>query len=524
MSKFNQKTVTPTVTNHQGGVGIKYEPKIELIGLLASGLDGKFYEKESERENRLVTLIKEIGKKDPVFVAKALVYTRTVIGQRSITHVGSVAAAQILSGNPIAARFYSKRDKKLNVGGIIFRMDDMLEIIAYYFLRNPGKPLPNAIKRGFKIALENADAYELAKYQGKGKDISLVDVVNLVHPKPSKEMEVIFKQLMTGELKQFNTAEDKNTKSGQEVAAKVKSGEITKEQGQVELKEAKSDNWKQLITEGTIGYFALLRNLRNIVNETTDVVFEQVLTLLTTEKLVRKSLVFPHQIDIAFEVLLAENGIPSARRNKLLNAVNTAYEMAIPNLTELFSHGRTAVVFDTSASMSSANCSTPSNGGRKQINATAVEKASLIAATLVKGVGGDMYHFASTAEKLKYNPIDSINTIKNVGVNSIGHVGHGTSFDAIFNALKGKYDRIFIISDMQGGDSIVRGSSYQTYCKTYGQPYIYAIDICGYGTTMFKETNKLVQLFGYSADIYDRIKTVEIDPKQILKEIDAIVI
>jgi hypothetical protein len=31
---------------------------------------------------------------------------------------------------------------------------------------------------------------------------------------------------MSGELKQFNTVEDKNTEAGQEVAAKVKSGEL----------------------------------------------------------------------------------------------------------------------------------------------------------------------------------------------------------------------------------------------------------------------------------------------------------
>ena len=521
MSKFNQKTVTPTVVNKQGGVGIQLEPKLELISLLATGLDGRFYEQESEREARLISLIKEVGKKDAVFVAKALVYTRTVIGQRSITHVGSVAVAQVLSGNPVASRFFGKRDKKQNVGGIIFRLDDMLEIIAYYFLRNPGKPLPNAIKRGFKSALETADKYELAKYQGKGKDISMIDVVNLVHPKPTKDMEESFKELMTGQLKQFNTAEDKNTKSGQEVAEKVKSGEITKEQGEVQLKDSKSENWKQLITEGTIGYLALLRNLRNIVNETTDVVFEQALVLLTTEKSVRKSLVFPHQIDIAFEVLLTENNIPTNRKTKLLTAVNKAYELAIPNLTELFSHGKTAVVFDTSASMSSpGTCSV----GQKRINSTAVEKAALIAATLVKGVGGDMYHFASSTEMLRYNPLDSINTIKNIGVSSIGHVGHGTSFESIFSTLNGKYDRIFIISDLQGGDNILKGSSYQTYCNKYGTPFIYSVDLMGYGTTMFKQNNKLVQLFGYSADIYEKIKTIEIDPKQILLEIEKITI
>lgn len=516
MGKYNQKTVTPTVVNHQGGTGFNLEPKLELIGLLATGLDGKFYEKESERENRLVTLIKEIGKKDPVFIAKALVYTRTVIGQRSITHVGSVAAAQVLSGNPIATRFFSKRSKKENAGGIIYRVDDMLEIIAYYYLRNPGKPLPNAIKRGFKNALENSDAYELAKYQAKGKDISLVDVVNLVRPKPSKDMEETFKLLMNGGLKQFNTAEDKNSKVGQEVAAKVKSGQISKSDAAKVLAEAKSENWALLIKDGTLGYLALLRNLRNIVEQSNDETFDAALIMLTDEKRVRKSLVFPHQIDLAFEVLLSESNISANRKTKLLTAVNKAYELAIPNLSDLFSFGHTAVVMDTSGSMTS-RCSI---GVGTKINSRAVDKAALIGATLAKGIGADMYHFSTSCEQLTYNPLDTVNTIKNGVLNR--SFGGGTTFQSIFGTLKGKYDRIFVISDMQGGDTLVGCGQYRDYVAKNGQPFIYSVNLCGYGTSMFKETNKLVNIFGYSADIFEQVKKVEIDPKQILKEIDAI--
>lgn len=97
-----------------------------------------------------------------------------------------------------AKNFYSKRVRGKNAGGIVYRLDDMLEIIACYQHFNPEKPLPAAMKRGFKAAIENADKYELAKYQGKGKKVSLVDVVNLVHPKPSKGMEATFKMLMAG--------------------------------------------------------------------------------------------------------------------------------------------------------------------------------------------------------------------------------------------------------------------------------------------------------------------------------------
>lgn len=522
MSKYNTTRVSATheVVNAQGGQSIKFVPEMELVGLLANGLDGHFYEKETDRETRLIELIKQVGKKDPELVAKALVYARTVMGQRSVTHVGAVAAISVLSGSPLASRFFTKRDRKANRGGIIFRLDDMLEIVAYYFLRNPGKPLPNSIKRGFKRALETADTYELAKYQGSGKSVSMVDIVNLVHPKPSEKMQDTFKKLMTGELKQFNTSEDKNTKSGQVVAEKVKSGVITKDEAEVELKEAKGENWKQLITDGTLGYLALLRNLRNIVNDTTDEVYKASLEMLTDEKRVRKSLVFPHQIDIAFEVLLHENGVPMARRTTLLTAISKAYELAIPNLTELFTNGRTAVVVDTSSSMRQNPVSMMIKSKSTSINSHAVDKASLIGATLVKGIGADLYSFDADCRKMMYNPLDSVNTIKNMIVSNTN--GGNTIFESIFRRLSGKYDRIFVISDMQGGDTILKGSSYQDYIRTHGQPTVYAIDLKGYGTTMFKQTEKLINLFGYGSDIYEQVKSAEINPKQILAEIRAI--
>jgi hypothetical protein len=160
----------------------------------------------------------------------------------------------------------------------------------------------------------------------------------------------------------------------------------------------------------------------------------------------------------------------------------------------------------------------------KAINKQCMEKAALIGATLAKGIGADLYQFATTCEEVKYNPNDSVNTIKKIGLSQEGRVGHGTSFTSIFDTLSrsGKYDRVFIISDLQGGDSITRGSSFQNYKSKFGEPTIYSIDIQGYGTTMFKPGNKLVQLFGYSADIYEMVRRAEMDPKAILTAINAI--
>lgn len=526
MAKYNKTKTGPSpVENHQGGTAMAYKPEYELIALLSAGMTNSFYEKENDREKRLAELIKIVGKKNPVFLAKALVYTRSVIGQRSVTHVGAALAAPVLSGTKIGRKFYGKRDKKKNMGGIVHRLDDMLEIVAYYFLRNKPKAgakhaaLSNAMKAGFKQALENADAYELAKYQAKRNSVSLVDICNLVSPKPNEKMVETFKLLMTGNLKQFNTAEDKNSEAGQIVAAKVKSGVITKEEAKVELAEAKAENWKELVSNGTLGYLALLRNLRNITNTATDEVFKSALTMLVDEKRIRESLVFPHQIDLAFEILLIEGLEKPGRKNDLLTAVNKAYELAIPNLKEIFSYGKTAVVVDSSGSMTSGVV----NINNKSVNSVrAIDKAALIAATLVKGTDCDLYHFSTSCSAININPLDTVNTIKN-SIIKIAY-GGGTAFTSIFGALNDGYTRVIIISDMQGGDNVMSSPMYKAYMNRNAQPYVYSIDVCGYGSTMFKDSQKYIKLFGYSKDIYEFVKQAEIDPEAIIKEINKIII
>ena len=510
MARYNVKAkpTVQTVVNHQGGSGYQYDPKVELVSILATGLDNKYYEKLGEREQRFANVIADVAKTDKTFAAKAMVYARSVMGQRTVTHFGAVELAKVLAGDSLGTRFFSKRARKANAGGIIYRLDDMLEIAACYQARNPGKQLSNAIKKGFKAALEAADEYELAKYQAKNRDLSLVDIVNLVHPKPSEKMVPVFAKLMKGELKQFNTVEDKNTKAGQEVAAKVKAGEITADEAKAVLSEAKEDNFIELIETRKIGYLALLRNLRNILKVAGKPgLVSGACELLVDPKLIKQSLVFPHQIDLALEILLDEFG---SKAHAFVKALNTAYEISIPNLTELFKTGRTAVVFDSSGSMSSAI----KLANKSQGSEAAIAKAALIAATLAKGIGADVYHFADRCDQIKFNPLDTVNTLKNQFLSKQGSVGYGTAFNSIMRTLDGKYDRVFVISDMQGADMVDS--------KTYANTHIYSVDICGYGTTMFKPGSKVYKIFGYSSDIYELIKKVEIDPQALIKEIEKI--
>ena len=562
MSKYNTRrepTVKKTVS-HEGGLAYTQTPERELVGLLSTGIQNTFYEKEGEREKRLKDLIEQIAKKDKTFAAKALIYARTVFGQRTVTHLGAVNLIPFLSGDELGKKFFSKRERNRNKGGIVYRIDDMTEILACYLAKNgQDASIPNSLKKGFKDAIEHADRYQLAKYQMKGRGISLVDIVNLVHPEETpiqgmvdvsiedydkavkgtkfekeklatSEVEGMvrtstLRALVLGLLKQYNTVENTNTEAGKEVAEKVKAGTITKEEAAVELTEKKAENFSTLISTKKIGYFALIRNLRNIIKTGDENLLDDACALLVNQDMIRKSLIWPHQIDIAMEVMLLETN--GRALQKITKALDEAYELSIPNLTELLPPGRTAVVFDTSGSMTmqwGEGAQMYTGGKFMKINKRPAEKAALIAATFAKGTGGRVYHFGQTAAEITgWNPNDSINTLKKEFLSHNGECGHATYIEAAFELFirqNEQYDRIVIISDEQGHGNLE--TIAKQYSNKFGQPYIYFINICGYSNVAMNEGGKTMRLQGYSADIYEKIKELEIDVNAVIKAINAI--
>lgn len=92
---------------------------------------------------------------------------------RSISHALASYLAAPLSGKPYSKSFYEK---------VIHRPDDVTEILSMY-LSECGQSIPNAMRKGFKVALEKFDDYQLAKYRGENKSLKMVDVVNLIHAK-----------------------------------------------------------------------------------------------------------------------------------------------------------------------------------------------------------------------------------------------------------------------------------------------------------------------------------------------------
>lgn len=135
-------------------------------------------------------MIELLAKNDAEFAAKAAIYARTKFGMRSITHLLAGELAKYATGKEWAKSFYEQ---------IVYRPDDMTEIMAYYFNTQKLK-LPNAMKKGFAAAFDKFDGYQLAKYRNANKDLKLVDVVNLIHPKPTDRNREALTLLVKNEL------------------------------------------------------------------------------------------------------------------------------------------------------------------------------------------------------------------------------------------------------------------------------------------------------------------------------------
>lgn len=473
MSKFNTKSTGTKTVNLAGGEAYAQSPELELVSiLLTSFASDQFYRSGADTFDRLKQLVSSW---DKLFVAKAAVYTRTKFGMRSISHVVASELAKHISGEKWAKDFYK---------AIVYRPDDMMEIIAYHTANN-GK-IPMSLKKGFAKAFDKFDKYALAKYRGESKGFKLIDIVNLVHPKPVEGNKDAINALVKGELRSFDTWETELTKAGQEADTEEQKDELKKEA------------WTKLIKEKKIGYFALLRNLRNIIEQAPDILSEA-LELLVSERLIKKSLVLPFRFTTAYEEIQKLNSGKEVRET--LVALNKAVDISIANVPKF--EGNTLVVLDVSGSMS---------GKPAQIG-------SLFSAVLVKSNNADFMVFSDRAAYRNVNPMDSTITI----ANSMRFSDGGTNFHSIFQAANKKYDRIIILSDMQGwiGHHTPSAPFNQYKKATDADPYIYSFDLSGYGSMQFPERN-VFALTGFSDKIFHVMKLLETDKKALINEIKRI--
>jgi hypothetical protein len=452
MSKFN-KTVSSRTINLAGGRAYSMSAEQELVhAVLTTFLEDKYYEKGEDRMKRIRDLI---SKCKPQFVANLAVVARKEFNLRSVSHLLVGELSKIHRGDSLV---------KDTVIEVAIRPDDLTEIVAYV-----GTPIPKQIKRGVRNALLKYDRYKLAKYKGESKKVSLVDLFNLVHPKvkhADREQKKAWKDLMSGKLVSFDTWE-------------------------VEMSAAKTDNARKkalesLISEDKLGYMALLRNINNLIKYDVSKKCEaQAIKKLTNPEEIAKSKQLPFRFVTAFNAVKGNRGFS--------DAISEAMDIAVSNTPEL--KGDILIAVDSSGSMSG----------------DPMDKASIFGATLLKAnPNAELILYDEGVKTLSLSGrtpvIDLAENIKSQAM------GGGTETSLVFRYAmqsKKKYSRIIIISDNESWNESSVQTWYRQYVKETGNdPYVYAIDIQGYGTKDIKG-GKVFNLCGWGDRLLDYIGQIE---------------
>lgn len=556
MAKFNKVKTTPktvpTTVNKMGEKAYKLEAKESLVATtLTTFLDNSYYESENEITKRIKA---DIAQTDPLFVAKLAIYLRQEANMRSVSHLLAGELAKVNAD--WKTNFYKK---------VLVRPDDMAEILAYYSSLNKGKKLkiPNAIKKAFKSKLESMDAYLIDKYKMKNRDFKLVDLVNLFRPTPNAKNKEAYKRLINGEsldgLYNSKIFEKEMSKAGQ-----VNQTQKTVEEAKVAAVEDVLSNVKGM------PIFNLLRNLRNILEIAPHMV-DEACKQLTDIKKVENSRLLPFRFATAYteiekltqpstatvsakkKTVMFEKDLEGkkssdtlsatefkAKKEQILDAIEKALEYSVMNIPEL--EGNVAILSDHSGSVRG------DGGGSGKLSAFGATSSAMIGNLFASMLAWrqDNVYIGNFGDRLINVPVNRKQRMLDFNKESFrlgGGCGGGTE-NGLYIFLdkcikeKTKVDYLCIFSDMVIGSGGAGGwdrtssaglGSFQVLFKKFKEVNPQCKTICvdirqTKGTSVFDKSLQVLQVAGWSDKIFDTIKSNCIGYKELIKQIEAIVI
>ena len=442
MAKFNKPSQTILTTNAEGHAAYAMPERLKLVTQVLTSFfrEEKFY---GDNSDDLIATLESVIRKDPEFVSKLAVYARRVFNMRSVSHVLVCYLAHEPAGKPFVRN---------TVRGVVQRGDDATEILSFY-LSTFGKPIPNALRKGLEDVFLTFDEYTLAKYKGTSHALKMRDVLCLTRPKPqSEEQSAMWKRLLEDRLTPPLTWETQLSANGN-----------TRE------------TWEALIDSGKVGYMALLRNLRNIINAQPSNI-EKVFAQIESPEAVRASRQLP------FRFLSAYKSLPANAGSRALDALEAAAEASIGNMEQL--EGTTVIAVDSSGSMSSLV------SGHSTVRCCEIgTMLGLLANRICQN--SIFYTFDYV---IRQEPVSRRQGMLYMATH-LSRANGGTNMDLPFQQMihdRVKADRLIIISDnmCNMGETAWYKTTVQTCADRYRREsgrdiWVHAIDLMGYGTQQF---------------------------------------
>lgn len=490
--KFNIfKKTASIVKNYEAAKAYKLSPEMELYSAVATaGLNDTFYEKDADRLERIRELI---VKNDPEFVGKLAVYTRKEMYMRSIPMVLAVELAKANSGNALVAK---------TVRGVVKRADEITELLAYYQLANKRSgvkklnKLSKQIQKGLSVSFNQFDEYQFGKYN-RDADVKLRDALFLVHPKAKDEaQQVLFNKIAANELAVPFTWETELSALGQ-----------LKYENEKAKAAALTAKWEELIDSNKIGYMALMRNLRNILEANVSAAHvAKVCSYLSNENAVANSKQLPFRFLAAYREVKV---LRSEFVTMILNALEDAVVASVKNLKGFDASTNVLIACDVSGSMQKS-VSAKSKVLFFDIGLMLGMLMQSKCKRVVTGMFGDTWKVINMPNRGILSNVDEYYKRE-------GEVGYATNGYKVIDDLitrKVIMDKIMLFTDTQMWDSNFGSSSLEKSWKAYKaiapQAKLYVFDLAGYGNTPLKlQNNDVCLIAGWSDKVFDVLDAIE---------------
>lgn len=500
--------------NHEGAESFSMSAELELYtAVVTASLSNKFYESANERIERIAELVRNC---EPRFVAQLAIYARQKMNLRSIPLLLVVELAKIHSGDDLVSR---------TVDAVVMRADEIMELLHCYQWRNeravpdtsgcaPKKQLcklSHQIQLGLQKAFNKFDEYQFAKYDRNSFNVKLRDALFTIHPKAKDEaQQALFDKITNKCLETPYTWETELSAIGQ----------MHFESDEAKALEFKK-KWEELISSNKMGYMALLRNLRNIVNSNVDGnVLGKALNYIADENAVANAKQFPFRYLSAYKELKSAN---EPMRSEIYAALEKAVKGSVNMIPDIDSNTRVFVASDFSGSMQS-NLSYRSRIMYYEVGILLAMLMSSKCANVVAGIFGDDWKTIDI-------PTDQI--LKNTDQirNRIGEVGYGTAGHKPLEWLinnKVVMHKVMFFTDMQFWGH----SNYCTHFTELWNKYksiapnakLYIFDLAGYGHAPLNIPQKdvyciagwnerifeVMSAIDHGSDIVEEIKKIEI--------------
>lgn len=488
MARLNQSTrglnKTQNISGHAAYV-MDDKTKLATMALTTLFAEDKYYGDTSDQLLKLATDLCRQG--EGAYVAKLAVWARTQGNLRTVSHVLAAVVAHECSGEPFVRPMVRSIASQ--------RGDDGTEVLAAHLALYGNKVRwPHALQRGVRDALEQMDAYQIAKYQSAHREVKLRDTLRICHPVPrdveaAKAMDACVARTL---------AVPKGWES--ELSERGNTAEV----------------WNELISEHRLGYMAALRNLRNIIASGADVA--PVLGMLGNPSAVRRSRQLPFRFYSAYREL-KQAGLLTTRVTRTLDQ---ALAFSCGNVEPL--HGHTAVLVDTSASMGW------SLSGRSKV---VCRDTAAVLAALLAHISDDAWvcRFDTTASPLAFTGMSVLADIESVPAS-----GGGTDMAAGFDCLMESgfdADRVVVLSDNEVngrswrtcdyGYRTIQGKLDQYRARVGHDVWCHAIDLQGYGTQQFTGA-KVNILGGWSEQVLRFVALAEQGLGGLVDQIESVVL